>query len=271
MVWPRRSKQIEETDGLGVKCNDCDEIILRKKLDETLRVCPKCDYHFRLGARERIDLLLEDDTFREYDSQLTSCDPLNFQGPESYQNKIVEEQKKTGLTEAVITGEGCLNNHPVVIAVTDSRFMMGSMGSVVGEKIARAVERAIEKRLPLLIISGSGGGARMQEGMLSLMQMAKVGSVIARFNKEKLLFVSILTDPTMGGVAASFAFLGDIIIAEPRAMIGFAGPRVIKETTHRELPQGFQRAELLLKRGLIDMIVPRKELKRVLSELLDKF
>jgi acetyl-CoA carboxylase carboxyl transferase subunit beta len=271
MVWPRRSKQVEGTDGLGVKCNDCSEIIFSKKLDETSGVCPKCNYHFRLGARERISLLLEDSTFEECNSQMTSCDPLNFQGVEPYRDKIIEGQKKTGLTEAVVTGEGYLNNHPLVIAVTDSRFMMGSMGSVVGEKIARAAERAIEKRLPFLTVSGSGGGARMQEGMFSLMQMAKVSSAIARLNKERLLFVSILTDPTMGGVAASFAFLGDIIIAEPRALIGFAGPRVIMETIHRKLPQGFQRAEFLFKRGLIDMIVPRGELKKTLSELLDKF
>lgn len=271
MVWPRKSKQVKGTNGLGAKCNDCGEIVLSRKLDETLGVCPKCNYHFRLGARERVSLLLKDGTFEEYDSQITSYDPLNFRGPELYRDKIVEGQKKTGLTEAIITGEGHLNKHPLVIAVTDSRFMMGSMGSVVGEKIARAAERAIEKRLPLLTISGSGGGARMQEGMLSLMQMAKTSSAIARLNKEKLLFISILTDPTMGGVAASFAFLGDIIIAEPRALIGFAGPRVIKETIHRELPQGFQSAEFLFKRGLIDMIIPRGELKKVLSELLDKF
>ncbi len=269
MVWPR--KQVERTNGLGMRCNDCGEFILGKKLEKMLKVCPKCNYHFRLGARERISLLLKDGTFEECDSQMTSHDPLNFQGLELYRDKIVEEQKKTGLTEAVITGEGYLDNHPIVIAVTDSRFMMGSMGSVVGEKITRAAERAIEKRLPLLTISGSGGGARMQEGMLSLMQMAKTSSVIAKLNKEKLLFISILTDPTMGGVAASFASLGDIIIAEPRALIGFAGPRVIKETIHRELPQGFQRAEFLFKRGLIDMIVSRGELKKVLSELLDKF
>lgn len=271
MIWPHKSKQVERTNGLGATCNDCGEIILSKKLNEMLKVCQKCNYHFRLGAKERIELLLEDDTFKEYDSQITSCDPLNFQGPESYMDKIVEEQKETGLTEAVITGEGHLDNHPLVIAVTDSRFMMGSMGSAVGEKIARAIERAIEKRLPLLTISGSGGGARMQEGMFSLMQMAKTSSAIGLLNKERLLFISILTDPTMGGVAASFASLGDIIIAEPRALIGFAGPRVIKETIHRELPQGFQRAEFLFKRGLIDMIVPRKELKKVLSGLLDKF
>jgi len=269
MIWPR--KQVKGTNGLGAKCNDCGEFILGKKLEKTLKVCPKCNYHFRLGARERISLLLEDGTFEECDPQMTSCDPLNFQGLEPYLGKIIEEQKKTGLAEAVVTGEGYLGNHPLIIAVTDSRFMMGSMGSVVGEKITRAVERAIEKRLPLLTISGSGGGARMQEGMLSLMQMAKVSSAIARLNEEKLLFISILTDPTMGGVAASFASLGDIIIAEPRALIGFAGPRVIKETIHRELPQGFQRAEFLFKRGLIDMIVPRGELKKVLSELLDKF
>jgi acetyl-CoA carboxylase carboxyl transferase subunit beta len=202
---------------------------------------------------------------------MASVDPLNFQGVISYKDKLSEEQKKTGLVEAVVTGEGCLQGHNLVIAVTDSNFIMGSMGSVVGEKIARAVEQAIEKGLPFFSISGSGGGARMYEGMFSLMQMAKTSAVIAKLSEAGLLFISLLTDPTMGGVAASFASLGDIIIAEPKALIGFAGPRVIRETIRESLPEGFQRAEFLLEHGLIDMIVSRKELKEKVANILSFF
>lgn len=275
MVWFRKPKYTvagppakkEIPDGLWTRCKDCEEIIYNKELEENLKVCPKCNYHFRTGARERISLLLDEGSFQEYDRNMTSVDPLNFQGVVSYKDKLSEEQKKTGLIEAVITGEGSLCAHRLIIAVTDCGFIMGSMGSVVGEKIARAIERAIEKKLPFLSVSGSGGGARMYEGMFSLMQMAKTCAAIARLAEEKLLFVSLLTDPTMGGVAASFASLGDILIAEPRALIGFAGPRVIRETIRESLPEGFQKAEFLLEHGLIDIIVSRKKLKEKLANI----
>lgn len=258
-------------DGLWTKCEDCGEIIYNKELEENIKVCSKCNYHFRLGAMERISLLLDEDSLQEYDRDMASSDPLSFQGVKSYKEKLSEDQGKTGLIEAVVTGDGRLNGHPLIISVTDSRFIMGSMGSVVGEKITRAIERAMEKRLPFLSVSGSGGGARMYEGMLSLMQMAKTSAAVAKLGEKGLLFISILTDPTMGGVAASFASLGDIVIAEPKALIGFAGPRVIRETIGEELPPGFQRAEFLLEHGLIDMIVPRKELKATLANILSFF
>jgi len=254
--------------GLWTRCRDCGEIIYNKELEENLKVCPKCDYHFRIGARERISFLLDEGSFQEYDRNMSSVDPLKFQGVISYEEKLREEQKKTGLIEAVITGEGYLQGHHLIVAVTDANFIMGSMGSVVGEKITRAIEQAIEKRLPFLSISGSGGGARMYEGMFSLMQMAKTCAAIAKLAEERLFFISLLTDPTMGGVAASYASLGDIIIAEPKALIGFAGPRVIKETIRESLPNGFQRAEFLLKHGLIDMIIPRKDLKERLATII---
>ena len=279
MVWFRKPKYTvvgppvkkEIPDGLWTRCKDCGDIIYNKELEENLKVCPKCNYHFRIGARERISFLLDAGSFHEYDRDMTSVDPLDFQGVIAYKDKLSEEQKKTGLTEAVVTGEGCLQGHYLVIAVTDCNFIMGSMGSVVGEKITRAAEQAIEKKLPFFSISGSGGGARMYEGMFSLMQMAKTSAVIARLAEEKLLFVSLLTDPTMGGVAASFASLGDIIIAEPKALIGFAGPRVIRETIRESLPAGFQRAEFLLKHGLIDMIIPRRDLKEKMANIFSFF
>ncbi|MCK4325203.1 acetyl-CoA carboxylase carboxyltransferase subunit beta [bacterium] len=278
MVWFRKPKYIavsptkkEMPDGLWTKCEDCGEIIYNKELEENIKVCSKCNYHFRLGARERISLLLDEDSLQEYDRDMSSSDPLSFQGVKSYKEKLSEDQSKTGLIEAVVTGEGRLNGHPLIISVTDYRFIMGSMGSVVGEKITRAIERAMEKKLPFLSISGSGGGARMYEGMLSLMQMAKTSGAVAKLGEKGLLFISLLTDPTMGGVAASFASLGDIVIAEPKALIGFAGPRVIRETIGEELPPGFQKAEFMLEHGLIDMIVPRKELKVTLSNILSFF
>jgi len=279
MVWFRKPKYTivgppikkEIPDGLWTRCGDCEEIIYNKELEENLKVCPKCNYHFRIGARERISFLLDEGSFREYDRNMTSVDPLNFQGVVSYKDKLSEEQKKTGLVEAAVTGEGRLLGHDLIIAVTDSNFIMGSMGSVVGEKITRAIEKAMEKGLPFFSVSGSGGGARMYEGMFSLMQMAKTSAAIAKLSEEGLLFISLLTDPTMGGVAASFASLGDIIIAEPKALIGFAGPRVIRETIRESLPEGFQRAEFLLEHGLIDMIVPRKELQEKMANILSFF
>jgi len=214
-------------------------------------------------------MLIDADTFKEYDKDMSSADPLAFKGPKSYAEKMLQDQGATGLSDAVITGEGLLDNRKVIIAVTDSRFIMGSMGSVVGEKITRAIEAATQARFPVIIVSGSGGGARMYEGMFSLMQMAKTSAALSYHHKEGLFFISVLTNPTMAGVMASFAGLGDIIIAEPRALIGFTGPRVIEQIIKQRLPSGFQRSEFLLEHGLIDMIIHRKNLKPSLSQLLD--
>ncbi|MDD5291722.1 MAG: acetyl-CoA carboxylase, carboxyltransferase subunit beta [Candidatus Omnitrophica bacterium] len=255
--------------GLWTKCGSCSQPIYNKELKANSRVCPKCNFHFPLTAHERIDLLIDKDTFVESNVNIETADPLNFQGHKSYKEKLEEDQKDTDLKEAVITGEGELNKKKISLAVTDSRFIMGSMGSVVGEKITRAIEYATAKKLPIIIVSGSGGGARMYEGMFSLMQMAKTSAALARHHKAGQVFISILTDPTMAGVMASFAGLGDIIIAEPKALIGFTGPRVIEQTIKQKLPQGFQRSEFMLEHGLIDMIVHRKQLKEVVSELLN--
>ncbi len=265
----RIAKKKEIPDGLWVKCPSCGEIIFRKKLEENLRVCPKCDYHFTLSADERIKLTLDSGTFEEMDRLLVSPDPLNFQGPKPYKQKLKQEQEKTKMLDAAITGKGRINSIEVIIGVTDSRFMMGSMGCVLGEKITRAIERSIEEKLPLIIISGSGGGARMQEGMLSLMQMAKTSGALAKLRSVKIPYISVITNPTMAGVLASFASLGDILIAEPRALIGFTGPRVIEQTIRQKLPPGFQTSEFLLQHGLIDMIVHRKKLKDTLALLIE--
>ncbi len=258
-------------DGLWTKCEGCGEIVYNKTLKQNLLVCHKCNYHFTISARERIDLLLDEGSFQEYDAGMKSADPLGFQGVRSYTDKLAADQKATGLNEAAITGEGLLEKKKVIIAVTDSRFIMGSMGSVVGEKITRAVEAATRKRLPVIIVSGSGGGARMYEGMLSLMQMAKTSAAIGRHRDAGLLFVSVLTNPTMAGVMASFASLGDVVIAEPKALIGFTGPRVIEQTIRQRLPEGFQQSEFMLKHGMLDMIVGRKDLKATLEKLIDYF
>jgi len=264
-----RLKKKEIPDGLWTKCEECSELLYNKTLEENLKVCPKCNYHLILGAPERINMLLDRGTFQEFDKEMTSADPLDFKGPKTYKEKLIQEQQLTGLKEAVITGEGLLDNKKIIIAVTDSRFIMGSMGSVVGEKITRVTETATKNRLPLIIISGSGGGARMYEGMFSLMQMAKTSAALSYHHQQKLPFISVLTNPTMAGVMASFAGLGDVIIAEPKALIGFTGPRVIEQTIKHKLPAGFQSSEFLLEHGLIDMIVHRKNLKPTLSELLD--
>lgn len=255
--------------GLWTRCPDCGELIYNKALKENLKVCQKCNYHFTLSARERISLLLDKGSFVELQPQIKPTDPLNFQGPKSYKQKLTEEGQKTDMSDACIVGESRINKKKVIFGVTDSRFMMGSMGSVVGEKLTRAIELATNLRLPLVIVSGSGGGARMQEGMLSLMQMAKTSAAISRHHQHGLLFISILTNPTMAGVMASFASLGDTIIAEPKALIGFTGPRVIEQTIRQKLPEGFQSSEFLLEHGLIDMIVARKYLKDTVSILLD--
>ncbi len=266
----RRSKR-EIPAGLWTKCESCSQLIYNKALDESLRVCPKCDYHFPLTARQRLALTVDDGTFEEWDADLAPLDPLQFSVPRPYAEKIVEEQRTCGMTDACLTGRGLLEGHEVAIGVTDSRFMMGSMGSVVGERLTRVIERATARRLPVIIISGSGGGARMQEGMLSLMQMAKTSSALMRLDSQGGLFLSILTHPTMAGVLASFATLGDLIIAEPRALIGFTGPRVIESTIRQKLPEGFQRSEFLLEHGLIDLIVHRRDMKQMLARLLGLF
>ncbi len=255
--------------GLWSKCPSCGEIVFRKKIEENLKVCSKCNYHFTLRAEERIHLTVDKGSFEEMDRYITSPDPLNFQGPRSYKEKLKEEQEKTNMSDAVITGKAKINGLNTIIGVTDSQFMMGSMGCVLGEKITRAAERAVEEKLPLIIISGSGGGARMQEGMLSLMQMAKTSGALAKLKEGKLPYISVLTNPTMAGVLASFASLGDVLIAEPKALIGFTGPRVIEQTIRQKLPKGFQTSEFLLEHGLIDMIVSRQDLKQRLSLLIE--
>jgi len=264
-----RLKKKEIPDGLWTKCEGCQGALYNKTLEENFRVCPKCNYHFVLGAHERINMLLDKDSFQEEDKDMISSDPLDFKGPKTYVEKLAQDQSLTGLKEAAVTGKGFLDDKKIIIVVTDSRFIMGSMGMVVGEKITRAIERATKNKLPLIIISGSGGGARMYEGMFSLMQMAKTSAALYYHHLEELPYISVLTNPTMAGVMASFAGLGDIIIAEPKALIGFTGPRVIEQTIRQKLPAGFQRSEFLLEHGLIDMIVERKNLKATLSQLLD--
>ncbi len=263
-----RVKKKEMPDGLWTKCEECGQPIYNKTLEENFMVCPKCNFHFTLNAWKRINLLIDQGTFQEYDKQLSPVDPLEFKGPKSYIEKIAQDQDTTGLKEAAIVGEGLLDNKRIILGITDSRFIMGSMGSVVGEKLTRSIERATEQRLPLIIISGSGGGARMQEGIFSLMQMAKTSAALCYHHRSGLPYISVLTNPTMAGVMASFAGLGDIIVAEPKALIGFTGPRVIEQTIRQRLPEGFQRSEFLLEHGLIDMIVHRKNLKATLSQLL---
>ncbi|MDR1957672.1 MAG: acetyl-CoA carboxylase, carboxyltransferase subunit beta [Planctomycetaceae bacterium] len=256
-------------EGLWVRCPGCQATIFRKEAERRLGVCPDCDYHWYVSAADRIRQVLDEGTFEEWDANLIPGDPLAFFDRKSYKDRVREDQKLTGLKEAAVSGLGRVRARRVAIAVTDSRFIMGSMGSVVGEKLTRAVERAIEESLPLIIISGSGGGARMHEGIFSLMQMAKVSAALARFHQAKGLYISVLTNPTMGGVAASFASLGDLVFAEPKALIGFAGPRTIKATMRIELPQGFQTSEFLLEHGFIDRIVRRQDLKSELARAID--
>lgn len=256
---------------LWTRCEECRELIYNKKLDENMRVCPKCGFHFTLNANERVKVTLDEESFKEMDPDMASLDPISFEGPKTYKEKLKKDQELTGLKDAVITGVGAINGRKVVLGVTDSRFIMGSMGSVVGEKLTRAIERSTETKHPLIIISGSGGGARMYEGLYSLMQMAKTSAALSRHNRAGCLFLSVLTNPTMAGVMASFASLGDLIIAEPKALIGFTGPRVIEQTIRQKLPPGFQKSEFLLEHGLIDMIVHRKNMKETLSKILNYF
>jgi acetyl-CoA carboxylase carboxyl transferase subunit beta len=255
-------------DGLATKCKRCATIIFNKELDENLKVCPHCQFHFPISARDRLNSLVEARSFEEMDADMSSVDVLNFTGVSTYASKLADYQKSTGQKDAVVTGIGKIGQFPVALGVMDFTFLGGSMGSVVGEKLTRLIERATEKGLPVIIISASGG-ARMYEGMFSLMQMAKTCGALAYHAQSKLPYISVLTDPTTAGVMASYASVGDLIIAEPGAMIGFAGPRVIKDTTQAELPPGFQTAEFLLDHGLIDAIVSRKEMKKQLTEYLD--
>ncbi len=256
-------------EGLWVRCPGCQATIFRKEAERRMGVCPDCDYHWYVSAQERIRQVLDEGTFEEWDADLLPGDPLEFSDRRSYKDRIADDQKLTGLKEAAVTGLGRVRARRVAFGVTDSRFIMGSMGSVVGEKLTRAIERATEQDLPLIIISGSGGGARMHEGILSLMQMAKVSAALARFHEAGGLFISVMTNPTMGGVAASFASLGDLVFAEPKALIGFAGPRTIKATLRIELPKGFQTSEFLLKHGFIDRIVRRPDIKTELARAID--
>lgn len=260
----KNEKASEMLIGKWVKCDSCKEILYKEDVHKNYSVCPNCGKHFRISARRRLEQIVDENTFEEMDSDLQTTDPLQFEG---YTKKIAVLQEKTKINEAVKTGIGKINGEQAVIAIMDGNFLMGSMGCVVGEKITRAIETAIEKRLPLIMFCVSGG-ARMQEGIISLMQMAKTSSALAKLDDAGLLYISVLTDPTTGGVTASFAMLGDIILAEPDALIGFAGPRVIEQTLKQKLPKGFQRSEFLLEHGFIDKIVTRKDMKDTLSQIL---
>ncbi len=261
-------KNREMPEGLWTKCPSCGEVIHNLALDENLRVCPKCDHHFPFGSAERVASLVDPGSFTETDANLVSVDTLKFKGVATYEDRLKNYREKTGLKDAVLTGTATIDGRPVSIAVMDFRFLAATMGSVVGEKITRAIELATKKKMPVIIVCASGG-ARMYEGMLSLMQMAKTSGALARHAEAKLPYITVLTNPTTAGVMASYASLGDVILAEPKSMIGFAGPRVIKETTHQELPPGFQTAEFLEKHGLIDHIVHRAKMRGVISQLLN--
>ena len=265
-----RPKKVNIAEGLWVKCDSCKEIVYRAEVDRAGRVCPKCRYPFRISARERIASIADEGSFEERESGLRSKDPLGFKDTKRYTDRVKAARSKTGLEEAVLMGIARIGGHPVVLAVFEFGFLGGSMASVVGEKLTRAIELAIQKRLPLLIVSASGG-ARMQEGILSLMQMAKTSAALKRLADERLPYISLLTDPTTGGVTASFAMLGDLILAEPRALIGFAGPRVIAETIRQPLPEGFQRSEFLLEHGQLDLVVERREMRETLRRIVGFF
>ena len=256
------------TEGLWVKCERCRQIIWKKDLEDNMNVCPKCDKHFRIDARTRLAQLLDDNQYETFDGNISSTDPLKFVDLKPYSSRLKQAQKETGLKDAVINAHGKLLGKPVVASVMEYSFIGGSMGAVVGEAITRAVERSAESRAPLIIVSASGG-ARMMEGVISLMQLAKISAALARLDKARVPFISLLTDPTTGGVTASFAMLGDLNIAEPGALIGFAGPRVIEQTIRQKLPPGFQRSEFLLEHGMLDAVVPRKQLKPYIARALE--
>jgi acetyl-CoA carboxylase carboxyl transferase subunit beta len=278
MAWFRKEKKPKEAvekqvaipEGLWVKCDDCKEIVYRKEVEANLNVCPKCGYHFRLSARERFEVLFDDNKYKEFAGDIRSGDPLGFRDTKRYADRLRVYQARVGAGDAVLCAEGKLEGLPVVICAMEYAFMGGSMGSVVGEKITIAIERAVEKKEPILIVSCSGG-ARMQEGILSLMQMAKISAALARLADAGLPYISILTDPTTGGVTASYAMLGDLNIAEPKALIGFAGPRVIEQTIRQTLPEGFQRSEFLVEHGMVDLITPRSEMKPAIARFLRFF
>ncbi|MBI2931170.1 MAG: acetyl-CoA carboxylase carboxyltransferase subunit beta [Planctomycetes bacterium] len=263
----RRKKELP--GGLWMKCPDCGNMIYKKDVENRKMVCPDCAYHFSIAPQERVDLMLDPGTWTRLWSNLAPVDALRFEGITSYRQKMAAAQKETGEKDAIWAGTGRIEGRPVVFGVTDSRFMMGSMGSVLGEGVTRMFEYGLQRRLPVLLISGSGGGARMYEGCLSLMQMAKTSAAIARFSDAGGLYISVLTNPTMAGVMASFASLGDVMIAEPKALIGFTGPRVIEQTIRQELPKGFQTSEFLLDHGFVDMVVPRERLRQEVARLLD--
>ncbi len=267
MPGPRLKRGVPE--GLWLKCNGCGSTIYRKEAEQMLNVCPQCGFHWYVSANQRIEQLFDPGTFEEWDGGLLPTDPLGFSDKKPYADRITSEQKRTGLSDAALTGTGMIRARRVACGVTDSSFIMGSMGSVVGERLTRLVERATTDSLPLIIISASGGGARMHEGILSLMQMAKVSAALARYSESGGFFISVLTNPTMGGVAASFASLGDLVFAEPRALIGFAGPRTIKATIRVELPEEFQTSEFLLEHGFIDRIISRQNLKSEIARAID--
>ena len=277
MAWFRKTKKPKAIradrprstvpEGLWVKCEECKEIIYSRDLDRNLRVCPKCGYHFRIDARTRIGMLLDDPEPRELFAQVSPSDPLNFRDTKRYRDRLKSYQQAVGERDAVVVVAGKIEDVPVTLAAMEYRFMGGSMGSVVGEKITRAAERSLERKVPLVVVSASGG-ARMQEGVLSLMQMAKISAALARLREARLPYLSVLTDPTTGGVTASFAMLGDLNIAEPGALIGFAGPRVIEQTIRQSLPEGFQRSEFLLEHGFLDLVVERSALKETLGRCL---
>ncbi|HXV22210.1 MAG TPA: acetyl-CoA carboxylase, carboxyltransferase subunit beta [Desulfuromonadales bacterium] len=268
-IAPVETKKVQMPEGIWTKCKNCNEIIYTKEIERNLNVCPKCDYHFRISARERIILILDESSFVERDAAMQSVDFLDFKDSKKYKDRIKAAVKKSG-GDAVVCGDGTIEGLPVSVAVFDFGFMGGSMGSVVGEKITRAIERGLAERKPVIVFSSSGG-ARMQESILSLMQMAKTSAALAKLKAAGLPFISVLTDPTTGGVTASFAMLGDINMAEPRALIGFAGPRVIEQTIRQKLPAGFQRSEYLLEHGMVDMIVRRQEMKERLAQILRIF
>jgi acetyl-CoA carboxylase carboxyl transferase subunit beta len=265
-----KDNKVRMPEGLWTKCEDCKEILSKPELEQNLNVCPRCQRHFRLGARPRMDLLVDPGSFEEWDATLRSLDPLEFKDQKSYVDRLRAARKASGMEEALLSGTARIGGHPVSLAVMEFDFMGGSMGSAVGEKVTRAIERALVNRVSFIAVTCSGG-ARMQESVLSLMQMAKTSAALGRLARAGLPYVSILTDPTTGGVTASFAMLGDILIAEPKALIGFAGPRVIQDTIRQELPAGFQRAEFLLDHGFVDMIVERKNLRPILIQLLGYF
>ena len=278
MAWfSKKTKRIEavppeervvKTENVFVKCDGCEAHLFKGELEDAFQVCKNCNHHFRLGARERLRMLFDDGKFEELDAEVVSIDPLEFVDNKPYSERIEQAKESSGLPEAIISGRGTVCDHPVLAAAMDMNFIGGSMGSAVGEKVTRLIERALEEQSAVVIFSASGG-ARMQEGILSLMQMAKISSALAALDEARLPFISVLTDPTTGGVTASFAMLGDVIIAEPKALIGFAGPRVIEQTIRQKLPKDFQRSEFLLDHGMIDAIVDRRELRDYITRLLN--